>query len=484
MELLNGFARLPEQFYEQIDPEPVSAPRLLLWNDALAEELSLSDDDVGDDERRARIFGGNERLGDSRSLALAYAGHQFGNFVPALGDGRAHWLGEVRDAAGQRREIQLKGSGPTRFSRGGDGRSALGPALREFLMSEAMHGFAIPTTRSLAVVATGDMVLRNPPQPGGIVARVAASHLRVGSFQYFAAQRDYRSVQTLLDYAIERHDPDIEAEATDDRALAFLDRVIDRQIATVMEWMRVGFIHGVMNTDNTTISGETIDFGPCAMMNAYDPMTVFSSIDMRGRYAYGNQPAIIAWNMVRLAECFLPLIHPDEDEAIARVQPQLEKMPSRLEEAWTAMMGRKLGLESAGASDRPLISDLLDQLKEQELDYTVTFDRLGALLEDPTQATPLRESLGEWIDRWLARIDQEPSASEALERMRPANPVVIPRNHHVEAALSAAVDEGDLAPARRLVEVLRAPYSVGPDTSDYQDPPAGGDGNYQTFCGT
>lgn len=474
MHLKSSYTALPDRFYERIRPMPVTAPRLLLFNDHLARELGVPDELTEDRDRLARIFAGNELLPGSEPVALAYAGHQFGHFVSQLGDGRAHLLGEIETQDGLR-DLQLKGSGPTRFSRGGDGRSALGPAVRELVMSEAMHALGVPSTRSLAVTATGERVMRETLYPGGIVARVAASHLRVGTFEYFAARGDTDAVARLVDLALTRHYPHLAHEP--DRALALLRGVIERQTDLVVHWLRVGFIHGVMNTDNCTISGETIDYGPCAMMGVYDPKTVYSSIDRHGRYAFVNQPAIIGWNMARFAETLLPLVDPDEKAAVEKIMPLLESFPDRFRAAWGRMMGKKLGLE-VGAHEA-LVNELLEHMAAERLDYTITFARLGASLraEDPE----LRDALGPWYDRWREAI-QDPADAWAI--MQRQNPLVIPRNHHVEAVILAAVVEGDPAPAERFLDVLRAPYELGPNTPRYQDPPADLDAGYRTFCGT
>jgi uncharacterized protein YdiU (UPF0061 family) len=474
--LESSYLALPDRLYQQIRPMPVTAPRLFLWNAPLAAELGIPDALAEDRDRLARVFAGNELLPGSEPVALAYAGHQFGRFVPQLGDGRAHLLGEVATQEGLR-EIQLKGSGPTTFSRGGDGRSALGPAVRELIMSEALSALGVPTTRSLAVVTTGERVMRETPLPGGIVTRVAASHLRVGTFEYFAARKDTEALEQLVDLAIARHDPHL-ADAPE-RPLALLDAVIGRQVDLVVHWLRIGFIHGVMNTDNCALSGETIDYGPCAMMGVYDPETVYSSIDRQGRYAFGRQPAIVAWNMARFAEALLPLIDPDPKVAVEKATPLVEGISERFQTAWHRMMAQKLGLPSAPETDADLFTDLLEQMKAQQLDYTVTFDRLGASLD--AEAPELRAQLGDWYDRWRAAI---PDPAEARATMRRHNPVVIPRNHHVEAALAAAVTDGDPAPTERFLDVLRAPYELRPETPRYQDPPADLDAGYQTFCGT
>jgi uncharacterized protein YdiU (UPF0061 family) len=483
MNTVNTYASLSAELYERVAPTPVRAPRLLLWNEPLARELELDPVRLRGDDDKAQVFAGNTTLPGFDPIALAYAGHQFGNFVPSLGDGRAHLLAEVIDRAGQGRELQLKGSGRTPFSRGGDGRCAVGPAVRELVMGEAMFALGVPTTRSLCVVATGETVRRLPPQPGAVVTRVARSHLRVGTFQYFAARRNTAAIRALVDHAVARLFPEVGAAPARERALAFFERVVAAQIATVTEWLRVGFIHGVMNTDNTSISGETIDFGPCAMMNAYHPGTVFSSIDAGGRYAFGNQPAILAWNMVRLAECLLPLLDDDREAAIEIIHPRLAELPDRLEAARRTMMGAKIGLAPVGADDAGLIADLLALMEQHALDYTNTFVGLTRAL-DESSAETLPPALAPWLVRWRARLDLDASRADASARMRRANPLVIPRNHHVEAALAAVIERGDTEPVERLLAVLRDPYHAGPETAAYTDPPADGDRGYQTFCGT
>lgn len=486
MEFSNTYVDLPAEFHERMPPSPVRAPRLFLFNPELAGELQLAEELAGDREALARFFSGNELLPGSEPLALAYAGHQFGNFVPQLGDGRAHLLGEVLDGHGRRRDLQLKGSGRTAYSRGGDGRCALGPAIREFVMSEALHALGVPTTRCLAVVTTGEPVFREGALPGAVVTRVAASHLRVGTFEYFAARQNHEALKTLADYAIQRHDPDLADEQSDEeRYLALFDRVIERQLRLVVEWMRIGFIHGVMNTDNTAISGETIDYGPCAMINSYDPGTVFSSIDRGGRYAYGNQPMVAFWNLGRLADCLVPLVDSDKQAAINKLNPKLEAMRGQFEESWLHMMASKLGLSEPRPDDLPLVSSLLEQTQQRSLDYTLLFARLGRSLSTEAPDAELEGDLDGWYGRWRQRLaDQETSLEEAGELMRRHNPVVIPRNHHVEAVIEQCYQSLDPAPAERLLEVLRSPYQESPLTGEFQDPPADGDRGYQTFCGT
>lgn len=482
MRLSNTYAELPAAFYQRIRPSTVQDPGLLLFNGDLARDLGFDDELTRDGEALARCLSGNELLPGSEPVALAYAGHQFGNFVPSLGDGRAHLLGELVDREGRRRDLQLKGSGRTSFSRGGDGRCALGPAIREFVMSEAMHALGVPTTRCLAVVTTGEQVFREEPLPGAVVARVAASHLRVGTFEYFVVRRDHASLRTLCDYAVARHDPDLAAAPDDERPVAFLERVMERQIELVVQWMRVGFIHGVMNTDNTAISGETIDYGPCAMMSGYDPRTVFSSIDHGGRYAFGNQPGIAAWNLSRLAACLVPLVGADKRVAVERLDAVLGTYEARFEAAWQGMMGRKIGLPEAGPDDGELISSLLVRMEQKGLDYTVTFARLERAAAADEAAQELEPDLGSWIDTWRWRLGDKTDEAQAL--MRRHNPLVIPRNHHVEAVIARCTETGDAAPAEALLEAFRSPYEALSTTARYQDPPADGDRHYQTFCGT
>jgi len=481
--LLHSYASLGDDFCERIAPTPVREPRLLLWNAALADQLGLSDLLQHDPVALAEIFSGNRLLPGSEPIAMAYAGHQFGHFVPQLGDGRAHLLGELLDADGQRRDIQLKGSGRSRFSRGGDGRCAIGPAVREFIMSEAMTALGVATTRCLAVVSTGEQVMRATALPGAVVTRVAASHLRIGTFQYFSARGDQPSLQKLCDYALERHFPELAGDDEGDRALRLLDAVIGKQIALVVQWMRVGFIHGVMNTDNCTISGETIDYGPCAMMNRYDPKTIYSSIDTVGRYAFARQPEMVQSNLTRLAEALLPLIHPERKLAIASAQALISAFPDRFHHAYMQMLGQKFGIETIGQDDEPLLNALLDQFRQQQMDYTNTFNRLRSSLTNDEVEPQLGSELGASYALWRQRIATQPGASEqALALMQRNNPLLIARNHHVEAALQACQD-GDTAAVESLLTVLRSPYEQLAQTAQYQDAPED-ESDYQTFCGT
>jgi uncharacterized protein YdiU (UPF0061 family) len=473
----NTYARLPGAFFTPAAPARVPAPRVAVLNHALAADLGL-DLTAIPEEAAAAVFAGQELPPGAAPIAQAYAGHQFGHFT-MLGDGRAVLLGEHRTPDGRLVDVQLKGPGRTRFSRGGDGKAALGPMLREYVISEAMAALGVPTTRSLAVVTTGEPVYRTTPQPGAVLTRVAASHLRVGTFEYAAATGDVPLLRALADYAIARHDPDL-ADAPD-KYLAFLRAVADRQAALIARWQLVGFVHGVMNTDNMSISGEPIDFGPGAFMNAYDPATGFSSIDRNGRYAYGNQPGIAQWNLARLAEALLPLIDADEPTAVAAATAVLEEYPARFRDHWLAGVRRKLGLRTAADGDAELAQGLLDWMQTARADFTNTFRDLsegepaGERYQDPVFQS--------WYARWQERLAAEgQTPAAARERMRAANPVVIPRNHKVEEALAAA-EAGDLSVLHRLLAALAAPFDPAPDAAAYREPPADECG-YRTFCGT
>lgn len=475
----NSYSRLPDVLFVPARPVAVRAPRVSVLNHRLADELGL---DLGavSQNAAAALFSGQEVPPGARPIAQAYAGHQFGGFT-MLGDGRAILLGEHRTPSGRLVDIQLKGAGRTRFSRGGDGRAALGPMLREYVISEAMAALGIPTTRSLAVVTTGEPVYRDSVLRGAILTRVASSHLRVGTFQYLAARQDETNLRLLADYAIDRHYPEL-ADAPR-RYLEFLRAVADRQASLVARWQLVGFIHGVMNTDNMAISGETIDYGPCAFMNAYRPDTVFSSIDHHGRYAYGNQPAIAQWNLARFAETLLPLVDPDPENAVAAATEVLGEFPALFERYWLGGMRKKLGLPGEEAGDVELIQALLDWMEKSRADFTNTFRDLSS--EGPPEGGRHRDpDFQAWYTRWQHRLDRDgQSMASAHAVMRAANPDVIPRNHRVEEALTAAEEHDDLSALHELLAVLASPYEAGADRAKYQDPPAD-DGNYRTFCGT
>ena len=482
----NTYARELEGFYVPWQAAQVARPRLVMFNRELAEELGL-DANALDSEEGARIFAGNETPDGALPLAQAYAGHQFGGFVPQLGDGRALLLGEVIDRNGRRRDIQLKGSGPTPFSRNGDGRAALGPVLREYLIGEAMHALGIPTTRALAAVLTGEPVFRESALPRAVLTRVAASHIRVGTFQFFAVRGEQAKVRRLADYAIDRHYPELKGQANP--YLGLLECVCDRQAALIASWMHVGFIHGVMNTDNMVISGETIDYGPCAFMDHYDPATVFSSIDTQGRYAYGNQPRIAQWNLARLAETLLPLIDAETNRAIARATEVVNAFSDQYERHWLRGMRAKLGLVSEDEADVNLVAGFLTAMEGRKVDYTLAFRYLAdAALgqEEPVRtlfADPSAYDL--WSEHWRARLSREGVAPLArAQAMRRANPAFIARNHRVEEALSAAVEHGDYGPFETLLNILSRPFDDQPEFAAFAEPAPEGRGRYQTFCGT
>ncbi|HXV50365.1 MAG TPA: YdiU family protein [Candidatus Binatia bacterium] len=482
----NTYARELEGLYVPWKAAQAARPRLVKFNRELAEELGL-DINALDSERGARIFAGNEIPEGAAPLAQAYAGHQFGGFVPQLGDGRALLLGEVVDRSGQRRDIQLKGSGPTPFSRAGDGRAALGPVLREYLIGEAMHALGIPTTRALAAVLTGEPVFRETPLPGAVLTRVAASHIRVGTFQFFAARGEQAKVKRLADYVIERHYPELKEQANP--YLGLLEHVCDKQAALVARWMHVGFIHGVMNTDNMAISGETIDYGPCAFMDHYDPSTVFSSIDTYGRYAYANQPKIAQWNLARFAETLLSLLDVDRNLAVARASEVVNNFPQRYEHHWLNGMRAKLGLFTEEEADLNLATGFLTAMEGNKIEYTLAFRYLAnAALGDEE---PLRALFSDpsaydlWSQHWRARLVREATAPlERAQAMRRANPAFIPRNHRVEEALSASVKRDDYAPFDALLNILARPFDDQPEFAAFAEPAPEGQGRYRTFCGT
>ena len=476
-----------EGLYEPWEAAPVPAPELVALDDDLARELGLDPAELRSPEALAALTGHATPEG-STPVALAYAGHQFGSYSPRLGDGRALLLGELVDDAGRRRDVHLKGSGRTPFARGGDGKAALGPMLREHLLSVAMHALGIPTTRSLAVVATGRTVRRETPLPGAVLARVAGSHLRVGSFQYAAARGDLDVLRRLADHAIDRHHP--AARSAERPHLALFEAVLEAQAALVAQWMLVGFIHGVMNTDNVTISGETIDYGPCAFMEAYDPATVYSSIDHAGRYAYGNQPPIAQWNLARLAEAMLPLLDDDTDTAVALATDLLRSFPDRYREHWRAGMRAKLGLAGEQPEDDELFGGFLELLHEQSVDLTTAFRSLSSVVRgDPATARALfgePEAFDTWAQAWQRRQELEAPAGDVeavAAAMDRANPVYVPRNHLVEEALAAAT-AGDLTPFHLLLEAVRRPYDERPGYERYALPAPADFGPYQTFCGT
>jgi uncharacterized protein YdiU (UPF0061 family) len=484
----NTYARLPDRFYARVVPTPVRAPQLIRLNRELALELGLDPDWLAGPEGLEVLSG--KRVPDaSEPIAMAYAGHQFGHFVPQLGDGRAVLLGEVVDQRGMRRDVQLKGSGRTPYSRGGDGRAALGPVLREYVVSEAMNALRIPTTRSLAAVMTGETVARETLLPGAVLTRVATSHVRVGTFQFFAARRDLEGLRILADHVISRHYP--EAASDDHPYRKLLGLVALRQADLIARWLLVGFIHGVMNTDNMSIAGETIDYGPCAFMDEYDPGKVFSSIDHNGRYAYGNQPQIATWNLARLAEALLPLLDGDQQKAIRHAEDALTGFSSRFEATYSSGMRQKLGLTTPGEGDLELAGEFLELLATDHVDFTLAFRRLNDAAENGASEAPLKSlfqnerAFDEWAARWRVRLAQEPQGEQdRCTRMRAVNPAFIPRNHRIEALIQAAVEDRNFAPFEELLSVLAKPTEDQPRFAHYMQPPQVHERVCQTFCGT
>jgi uncharacterized protein YdiU (UPF0061 family) len=488
----NRYVTLGEGFFDRTRPAPVRKPELIKFNNALARELGIATDQVA--ASGASVFSGNTVPEGAEPLAMAYAGHQFGHFVPQLGDGRALLLGEIDTPEGAGVDIHLKGSGRTRFSRNGDGRSALGPVLREYLVSEAMHKLEVPTTRALAAVTTGEPVARERLLPGGVITRVAASFVRVGTFEYFAARDDYEAVKQLADYVIGKNYPQLGGH--EQPYLALLDAVVERQAELIAQWMRIGFIHGVMNTDNMSIAGETIDYGPCAFMDAYDHRQVFSSIDRNGRYAYSNQPSIGLWNLTRLAETLLPLFDQDPQAAVKMAQEILETYAERYQAAWLAAMRGKCGLTACRGTesdaDKGLIEDLLAVMADNRADFTLTFYHLSRLAGQPSeQDNDLRAlfdnpaQIDSWLAKWRRRLNLEAQSDEARrETMQAVNPVYIPRNHQIEAAIRAAEDQGDFSVFHALHAVLQDPYVQQDGQERYMQAPQPEEVVEYTFCGT
>ncbi len=485
----NSYARLPEQFYARQAPVPVTAPGPIRVNRQLAEQLGI-DANWLSSEAGTQVIAGNAVPPGSEPLASVYAGHQFGGYNPQLGDGRAILLGEVLSHEGRRFDLQLKGSGPTPYSRGGDGRSPIGPVLREYIVSEAMHQLGVPTTRALAAVTTGDWVQRDGSVPGAVLARVASSHIRIGTFQYFAARRDIESLQLLSHHVIDRHYPD--AKSSDNPVLAMLEAIISRQAQLMAHWQLLGFIHGVMNTDNMLVCGETIDYGPCAFMDQFNPDQVFSSIDHAGRYAYRQQPAIAHWNLSVLAQALLPILDNEQERAVALAQNAINTFPDQFLQANTQGMARKLGLQAIEEQDTGLVEDLWQLMAEHALDFTLTFRRLADLADKSTEAESSVAELFEfpdsaqpWLERWHTRLAQESTSStERQALMYCNNPVFIPRNHLVEAAIVSATDRGDLSTFDQLVDTLDKPYQYRKALALFATPPKPDQVVRQTFCGT
>ena len=478
--LEKSYARLPELFFTSLKPTPVRLPRLIVFNDSLAKSLGLNIQALQSADG-VQVLAGSQIPEGAFPLAQAYAGHQFGHFT-MLGDGRALLLGEQITPQGERFDIQLKGSGKTPYSRRGDGRAAIGPMLREYIISEAMYALGIATTRSLAVVATGEPVIRETSLPGAVLTRVAASHLRVGTFQYAANWGTVEELRALADYTLQRHFADIAAAGN--RYLLLLQEVIKRQAGLVAKWQLVGFIHGVMNTDNMAVSGETIDYGPCAFIDTYDPATVFSSIDLQGRYAYGNQPYIAGWNLARFAETLLPLLHENQEQAVQMAQDALANFAEVYQCNWLTGMRAKLGIFNQEIQDESLIKDLLSMMETYRADYTNTFRALTFARPEETVLHGTTE-FTRWYELWQARLgrQQEPQA-DSQRLMQNSNPAVIPRNHRVEAALENAVQQGDYSVMERLLAVLSKPYAHSAEQAEYAAPPAQSAHPYRTFCGT
>ncbi len=482
----NSYAKLPESFYSRETPEQVANPHLLKINPELAEELGFSAENYSEDYL-AEVFSGNKLLTGSEPLAQAYAGHQFGGLSPQLGDGRAVLLGEVVTPAGINIDLQLKGSGRTAFSRRGDGKATLYSVLREYLISEAMHALNIPTTRSLAVVASGESIMREGSVPAGVLTRTATSHIRVGTFQYFAIRGELEYVKTLADYTINKHFPEIKNE--DNPYLALVTAVMDKQIALITEWMRVGFIHGVMNTDNMAISGETIDFGPCAFMDNFDPQAKYSSIDTGGRYAFANQASIGLWNLARFAETLIHLIDDDEETAISLLTEELEKYSEKFAIMYSQCMLKKIGLSSM--QDGRVANDFLDILHKNEIDFTLAFRALTKMFgtdfsDDDLKALCKNSEVYEnWKTHWISLLEQDESPKqERLQAMQEANPIYIPRNWYVEEALKTAALEKDFTIFEEMLTVLKKPYTKNETLHKYATTPHPSTEDYQTFCGT
>ncbi|PIE57394.1 MAG: hypothetical protein CSA33_08425 [Desulfobulbus propionicus] len=485
----NSYAKLPRHFYQQCFPTPVAAPHVITYNQKLAYDLDIDLSHLSP-QQLTDLFSGNTVSSDSQPLAMVYAGHQFGYFVPQLGDGRAILLGEKRGRDGNRYDIQLKGAGRTAFSRGGDGRSALGPVLREYIVSEAMHKLGIPTTRALAMVTTGETVLREKGLiPGGILTRAASGFVRIGTFEYFLAREDYTSLQQLADYCINRHYP--RAQHTEDPYLNFFQLVCDKQAKLVAQWMRVGFIHGVMNTDNTAVSGETIDYGPCAFMDHYNPEIVFSSIDKSGRYRFSQQSNIIVWNLTSLGNCLLPIMTTETASAIEAMQQVLASFQETFLAYWQQQMNTKVGLSTVQKGDQELVQAFLHILFQQEIDYTLAFRYLSDMLQergDNSRFLALFQQtkhIQPWLKQWHKRLEQESTSFEQIRAvMNRANPAFIPRNHRIEHALQRAEQEGDLSEVHTLNKILATPYEEQPENAEYMHSPQPEERILQTFCGT
>ncbi|MDE2739300.1 MAG: YdiU family protein [Paracoccaceae bacterium] len=483
----NSYSSLPERFYARLTPTKVSRPELIKINSELAAELGLDPSKLAT-EQAIEVFAGNRVPGKSKPIALAYAGHQFGGWVPSLGDGRAILLGELRNQSGHLYDLQLKGSGPTPFSRNGDGRAWLGPVIREYIVSEAMHNLGIPSTRTLSVVSTGERVFRERPYPGGILTRVARSHIRVGTFQYFYAREDHDALKLLADYLIDRNYPEL--KKSENPLLSLLVQVVEGQAKLISEWMAVGFIHGVMNTDNTSLSCETIDFGPCAFMDRFQSAKVFSSIDHNGRYAYANQPMIAHWNLAQFATTLIPILEDEKETAIKKVTDIINRFPQLYLDNWLSIFGKKLGMENPGNEDFEFITDFLNILEKAEADFTLTFRTLSTVPARNLQSYHFENFavspnlILEWIPIWLERLNREKaSESERLLSMQKINPAYIPRNHQIEKAIVEGV-EGNFDRFNTMVEMLKSPYTQQQGYEEFEKTPETNEVVTKTFCGT
>ena len=484
----NTYSKLPDIFFNRINPVAVKKPSLIQFNKSLAKKIGLNLEK--NETLMSEIFSGNKILEGSDPIALVYAGHQFGHFVPQLGDGRAILLGEIINNDGHRFDMQLKGSGQTCYSRGGDGRAPLGPVIREYIISEAMHALNIPTTRSLAIIATGEMVSRETLLPGGILTRIASSHLRIGTFEYFAAFKDLENLKLLTDYAINRHFPSIKNDG-ELRYQNFLKLISERQASLIAKWMHIGFIHGVMNTDNATISGETIDYGPCAFMDNYDPNTVFSSIDHHGRYAYGNQPNIGQWNIACLGQCLIPLINSEKNKSIEIIEEILDNFGDTFRKYWLSGMCKKIGLLKNKRNNHILLDELLYLMEKDKSDFTLTFRYLSDLVGEVNNNSLFKQQFSSkneidcWLVKWQECLKKENNGVKEIKNlMLKTNPAFIPRNHQVEKAIYEAINNYDYSYMDRLVKLLNKPYNFQSDNLEYMKPPDNYDKNYQTFCGT
>jgi serine/tyrosine/threonine adenylyltransferase len=488
MHLSNNYLTLDPDLYQSDIPDKCDAPQLALWNHSLATSLGITQTPENDEAQLANWFSGHQIIPGSQPIALAYAGHQYGQLVPQLGDGRAHLLGEIASSNNDTIELQLKGSGATPFSRGGDGKCGLGPAIREYIMSEAMHDLGVPSMRSLSVVTTGQTVYRQSPQAGAVVCRASSSHIRIGTFQYFAIRNKLSVLEQLIDLSIQRNFPELLHLKGPEKVIAFLDSVMKNTAELMYHWMRVGFIHGVMNTDNAAINAHTIDFGPCAMLGKYTPKAVYSSIDRRGRYAFGNQSNISQWNLARLAECLLPLIDTDTNKAVAIATAMIDEYPSMFQKTYSRMMANKIGFEQACEPSNELIASLLSLMEQHELDYTNTFNVLRQSISNVVVSAAIKKEnyqvLEQWLNEWQTLLLKKSSKQQAMDVMAKTNPLVIPRNYLVENAIAEANEKGDLTATYSLLDALKKPYDILNRDACFFANYHEYDQTYKTYCGT